>query len=219
MAKLTEAKITKRFNTGEYEFEEYTLSAEPDAKESGVKVLTALKKDILEAFVGEESTSDKKTEKKEKKNAKSRSSGSDNDDEETESEEAEESDGDGAENDEAADAEDSDDSDGESENDGAEEDDEKESSAKSKKEKGAKGKGGKKYVKKPQAYNRSIEQHKEIFSGVLRSVSPDWKKSDATKAKAKKASENLEGEPFLDENGDVLESFKSAVKKMMAGKK
>ena len=64
-------------------------------------------------------------------------------------------------------------------------------------------------------YNRAIERHKEVFSGLLRSIAPDWKKTEESKKKAKKVSEVLEGEDFLDANGEVLDSFKALVKKKL----
>lgn len=233
---INEAKLTKRYNTGDYEFEEYTLGAVVDEKESGAEVLTELKAQINNAFVGEakpETKAEKKsakTEKKEeKKNGKSTNSktstannkaSDDEDSSDEDSGDADESDSD----DETTDGEDSDGDDNSSDDseDGDDEDSGSTKDTKASKGKSAKsgqaeeGKSGKsKFKKKPQSYNRGIEQHKEIFSGVLRSVSPDWKKSDELKVKAKKASESLENEPFLDEAGEVLESFKAMVRNHM----
>lgn len=233
---VSEAKVTRRFNTGDFTFEEYTLGAIVDESESGADVLTELKKQINEAFVGEVSKpkqDDKKsTKKEEKKNAKpSKASIVDDknsDDEDPASEDAG-NDGESDQDDEAADGEDSDNTDDSSDGseDSAAEDeasDEEEVTKPAKKggsksdSKDADKKGGKKYKTKSQNYNRGIEQHKEIFSGVLRSVSPSWKQSDVLKQKAKKASETLDGTEFLDENGEVLPSFKAEVKKLMTVK-
>lgn len=245
---INEATLTKRYSTGQYEYEEYTLGAVVDEKESGAEVLAELKKQINDAFVGkvseeetEATTPPGKTGKKAgKKNGKGKSNSSDDEDanDEDSQEEVSGDDGEGDHDDEAADGEDSDDSDdssedGEDSSDDGEEDSSEDEDSDDDSGKGSKGKAGKsgkpadkkeaggkkKLVKKPQAYNRGIEEHKNIFSGVLRSVSPDWKKSDATKQKAKKTSEALEGEPFLDENGEVVASFKSEVKKLMSAAK
>lgn len=206
---INEAKITKRYNTGDYEFEEYTLGAIVDEKESGAEVLQELKKQINEAFTGSVSTEkpkqDKKESKKEeKKNATAKTSNVDDgsDDDEDAAIEVPANDDEGTEDDEAAVNEDNDGGDDSSDD---AEDEEAEEVAKPVKEK----KGG--HKKKPQNYNRSIEQHKEIFSGILKSVAPEWKKTDASKAKAKSASESMEGLPFLDDEGNVLESFKTKV--------
>ena len=51
--KVTEAKFTRRFNTGDYEHEEYTLTAQVEGKESGAEVLSALKAEVNDAFIGE----------------------------------------------------------------------------------------------------------------------------------------------------------------------
>lgn len=232
---INEAKLTKRYNTGDYEFEEYTLGAVVDEKESGAEVLSELKAQINDAFVGKtaetktetktEKKSGKKDKKEEKKNATSKTSSTDdeNTDDEDSSNEDDSVDGESNQDDETTDGEDgndSDDSSDDAEDDGDGEEDAPASKGKSGKGgKTEEGKGGKKFKKKPQNYNRGIEQHKEIFSGVLRSVSPDWKKSDDLKAKAKKASESMEGVSFLDEAGEVLPAFKDSVKKLMALKK
>jgi hypothetical protein len=240
---VTEAKMTKRFNTGEYEFEEYTLGAAVDPKESGTEVLSTLKKQIVDAFTAPTATASEveetkeeetkpekpaKKAKKEPKNAKSKTSATNdkNSDDEDSAKEDSGDDDESVEDDETPDSEDSDSGDDsaddteESEEDEGGSDDEEE--VKKPAKKGAKSdeKGGtkKKHKAKPQTYNRSIEQHKEIFSGVLRSVSPDWKKSDKLKALAKQASEEMEGENFLNENGEVIENFKVLVARLMRGK-
>ena len=232
---INEAKLTKRYNTGEYEFEEYSLGAVVDERESGVQVLKELKLQINEAFTGEKSTeaaaepetktekkADKKAKKEKKKDAKPSDSDDDADGSESESEDASNDDDESVADDEASDDAASDDSDGESDDsseDESEEDAKPAKKGKGKEEPAAKEKGKGKFKKKPQVYNRGIEQHKEIFSGLLRSVSPDWKKSDKTKALAKNTSAEMEGENFLDENGEVLAEFKAAVVKHMKSKK
>lgn len=236
---ITEAKYTKRFNTGEYQYEEITLVAAVDPKESGVVVLTEMKTQINEAFTGEAAGDDEQETKtakagKGKKNGKGKSNSSnDEDEDEQDSDEETGTDEDeGSDDDEASDDEDGDDSDDSSDDSESEEDSEEDSdegssksSKKGKSSKGAKSskagkaEGGKKFKKKPQNYDRGIEQHKDIFSKVLGLVSPDWKKTDASVAKAKKVSESMEGKSFLDANGEVIAEFKAEVKKLMAAKK
>ena len=63
------------------------------------------------------------------------------------------------------------------------------------------------------AYDRSSELHKKLFSSTLDVLLPDWKK-DAIKAKT--ASMFLEKSDFLNEDGIVLDSFKSALLKVMS---
>lgn len=218
---INEAKVTKRFNLGDYQHEEYTLGAIVDEKDSGAEVLAELKKQILEAYSGEVSSEEEQPKKKEeKKNGKPKASpvASEDDSDEDVSEEDAGDDGESSENDEAADGEADDNNDSDAEDSDSDSDESDDAEKPKASQKGSKKDGKKKFRTKAQTYNRSIEQHKEIFSGVLRSVSPDWKKSDKTKALAKKASTELEGENFLDENGEVVESFKSQVAKIMKGK-
>lgn len=224
---INEAKLTKRYNTGDYEFEEYSLGAIVDDRETGVQVLKELKLQINEAFSGSaavqeeqiETKSSKKADKKEEKKNGKPSKGSDakddsNDDEDS-SDEDSSSDDKGSEDDEASDSKNDDDSD-DSSNDGITSSDaeEEEPKPKSKAEK-----SGKKFKKKAQTYNRGIEQHKEIFSKLLGSINPSWKQSDKTKALAKSASSDMEGKEFLDENGEVVATFKVAVSKIFKPKK
>lgn len=235
--KVNEIKVTKRITTGEYQFEEVTVCLE-SGYESDVDVVNCIaqtKKEIVDGLAKEIK------EKKEGKNANSKTNTSkvNGKDGKDSSKKNEGSDDEGAEDDETSKSEASDDDNGESE--GSEsgeesgEDEGSEETEETTKGKSGKGKGeskgkadsketsagkdqgkeGRKFKKKPQHYDRSIEQHKEIFSGVLRSVAPDWKKSEESKKKAKKVSEAVEGEPFLDENGEVLADFKAKVKKQM----
>lgn len=162
------------------------------------------------------------------------SEGADSDDDDSEAgEEADDSDSDEAEDDEG-----NDDSDDESEEDGDsdEEDEDEEPKPKKKaskksapstagkkvgkaKKPEAKTAGKKKFKPKPQNYARDNDTHKEIFSGVLKAVAPNWKKDAASKKRAKDVSVKLEGEKFLDVDGNVLVTFKQSVKKAMIVKK
>lgn len=221
--KITDAKFTRRFKIAEYEWEEYTLAAAIEENETAQEVLGQLKEEVNAAFTGEVKEEEKPA-KKGKKNGtgKQKRDDTSDDSDETDTEANASSNDESNDDDEATDDSSSDDDSSSSSGDEGESEETEESSGKSSgKSKGGKKEDddkGKKFRKKPQSYNRSLEQHKEIFSGVLKSVAPDWKKTDASKAKAKDVSQKMEGKEFLDDNGEVLDSFKAEVKKLM-GKK
>jgi len=56
-------------------------------------------------------------------------------------------------------------------------------------------------------YDREDDNLKNRLTQILNTWYPDWKKDEATKAAAKKASVSLVGIDFLDSEGEVLESF------------
>lgn len=160
----------------------------------------------------------------------------DSDDSDSDDSEGEDEDSDSDESEEDDDEGNADDEDTEDEDDDADDGDEEEkqpgkkgkkpnkkspqstAGAKAGKAKSAPAKGKKTFKKKPQSYARDNDTHKEIFSGVLKAVKADWKKSAALKKRAKDASVKLEGKDFLDAEGEVLTSFKQSVKKLMAAK-
>lgn len=76
-------------------------------------------------------------------------------------------------------------------------------------------KAKKKFKKKATTYDRANEIHKKLFSASLAEIAPSWKSTDAGKAKAKQLSRDSDGVDFLDDDGDVLESFVVAMKKGM----
>jgi hypothetical protein len=218
--KVTEVKFTRRYNTGEYEFEEYTASAIVEDSELASTVLQALKLEIAKTFSGEVEAAPAVPKKEEKKKdgkpkSDSRVSKRSKDVEELEEETAEQS-SDSTEDEEEAEDYDSsnDESDNESEADG---DDSGEEEEKPKKKVAPAPKKG--FKKKPQEYSREVEAHIAAFSSVLKAVAPDWKKTPESKARAKAVSRKMIGKEFLDENGDVVASFKAEVKKLMAAKK
>lgn len=59
-------------------------------------------------------------------------------------------------------------------------------------------------------YDRNLKLHKELFANMATEIFGDWK---SISAKVKAASMLLEKTDFLDENGEILESFKFAAKK------
>ncbi len=70
--------------------------------------------------------------------------------------------------------------------------------------------------KKPIVYNREVKAHQTEMGKILTEVCPDWKGSDDTKGKAKKASVDLCGDDFMDADGKVLGSFVDLVRTAMA---
>lgn len=187
--KVSEAKFTRRYNVAQYEHEEYSLSAVVEDNETGVEVLQQLKAEVEAAKSG---NAVQAAEPAAKKNKKPKPASTTKESDESEN----------GESDTAADPSDTDsDTDDDA-------DDVEETPAEKRK----------KFKKKPQVYQRSNDAHKELFSGVLKAVAPDWKKSPESKAKAKSVSQKLEGQEFLDESGEILPDFKAQVKKHM-GKK
>ena len=65
-------------------------------------------------------------------------------------------------------------------------------------------------------YDRTVDAHKKELGMLLTANCPDWKATAESKAKAKGLSEHLQGEDFLDDKGDVLESFVEAIVQGMA---
>ncbi len=196
--RIAEAKFTRRYNVGNYEHEEYSLSSVFDDKDqSAVEALRLLKEDVAAAFSGKSDTA-----KMPKKKKAAPVEAADESEEDTEAEEIPATE----------DSESSSDSD---------EDDDQDTSSKTKTTSGATSATSKtkKFKKKAQVYQRSNETHKEIFSSVMTKATPDWKKTTESKAKAKNTSMKMEGKDFLDEDGEVLKEFSAEVKKLMASKK
>lgn len=194
--KITEVKYMRRFNLGNYEHEEIAMTAVLDEKDGHSDSFKKLKADVIAAYSGEAAPSTEKvTPTLSKSAAKLKKEAAAAEEEEVDEDET------------PADPED------DEETDEAEESEEEEE-ADVEEPKQAKGK--KTFKKKPQAYSRASEQHKEIFSSLLKSVAPDWKKTPDSKEKGKAVSQKMEGEEFLDESGEVLPEFKAAVKSFMA---
>lgn len=191
--KVVEVKYMKRVNLGNYEHEETALTAVLDEGEDHFAALASLKADMASAQSG--ATSNPAETKAPPKAPKAKK-------EEAAAEESEED-----EDEKAVDSEEE-----ESEEEESEEESEEEEEAPS-------AKGKKNFKKKPQTYSRDSETHKEIFSKLMMSVAPKWKETAESKQKAKETSLAMSGKEFLDENGNVLESFSDEVKSKMIGKK
>lgn len=211
--KVTEAKFTRRYNVAQYEHEEYTVGAVVEDGDDVIEVLTQLKADVEAAHAGEAPvTEDKPAKSKKKKSTTVESNEDETGDDDTETDDSEtDSDSDIPEDETDEDNTETDDSEG------TEEEEEPPKTTKGKKAAAPKDK--KKFKKKPQAYQRANEAHKELFSGVLKAVAPNWKAKETTKVLAKKVSQKMEGTDFLDEDGKVFPSFKELVRKHMSVKK
>lgn len=189
---MTQVKYMRRFVTGEYEFEEFTVMVDLEETSGTLETMAQLKKQVEAAQAGEtEEPKPKKRKTKPEPEAEEPEAEAEEEAEEPETEEPE------------------------AEEEEEEEDDKGEPISVD--SKGNVKKRKKNFKKKPQTYQRN-DTHKEIFSGVLKAVAPDWKKTQESKAKAKSVSQKMEGEEFLDEEGEVLPEFKAEVKKLM-GKK
>ena len=67
---------------------------------------------------------------------------------------------------------------------------------------------------KATAYDRTINTHKNLLGTFLDKKYPKWRVEPLLK-KALEASKSLNGQDFLDENGDILESFKVSFSSLM----
>ncbi len=212
--KVTEVKYTKKFNTGNYESEEYSLTASLESKENPLEVIAELKAQVLQAKSGEAATSEEEDEEEDEEETTPKSkakSKAEDESEEDESEDEEETEDEESEDD-------SDDTDEEDESEDEEEESEEEAEEEEEKPKAKAKKAAPKATKfksKPQGYTRSDRVHKELLGKTLSAVWPDWKKNPKNKDKALKVSKKLEGVAFLDEKGQVLKSFKDALKKAL----
>ncbi len=71
-----------------------------------------------------------------------------------------------------------------------------------------------KKISKATVYDRALDTHKNLLGSFLDKKYPKWRTSDSLK-KAAEASKALNGTDFLDENGEILESFKLAFSNYM----
>jgi hypothetical protein len=195
----TEVKYNRRYKTGDYEHEDFTVTAVLDKGDDVVATFGELRADIAKAFAAEvgepEAEEVPAATAPGKKNKKAK---------EEEPEEVEE--------------EDPEETPEDPEEEESEEEETEEEEEETEEEEAPPAKTGKKFKKKPQVYNRASEAHKEIFSKMLAGISPGWNKKEDVKARAGKASKDMEGQEFLDEEGNVLDSFSNSVKKLMKKK-
>ncbi len=209
--KVSEVKFARKFNEGNYESKDYSITAVLDEDDVVAEVFKELDKEITAAHSGEttegeeENANEGNTTRGLGKTARKDPKDDSGEDENEKEEESGEEVGKGTDELE------------EMENEAEEETPKK--PVKPAAAKPAAEKAGKKFKVKAQVYQRGNDAHKEIFSGILKEVAPNWKKDDKSKAKAKTASTELEGEDFLDAEGEVLATFKQSVKKFMGAKK
>jgi hypothetical protein len=208
---VNEVKYARKFNTGNYESEEYSVTATVEDGENANEVFAKLKEEVIAARTGQTTgttamSADSAEEVEEQEVVVEEEQVEEQDEEvvEEESEEVEE---------ETAEEE-------VEEDESEEEEVEEEVPVKAAKGKkaAATGKGKKTFKPKTQTYSRKNETHKEIFSKVLSAVAPDWRKSKEAKDHARKVSEKMDGTDFLDEDGNVFPSFKELVRKAMTPK-
>jgi hypothetical protein len=219
--KVTEAKFTRRYNVGQYEHEEFTVTAMLDDKDDVVETLTILKTDVEAAHKGEGSSSlsDERGQDKDetneetnsgkagKKSSKSatmtRGKGSKATTTETESETQDET----SDEDDGEDQEDGDDGEETIDDEEGNEEEEKKSSKKA-----TQSPGKKSLKKKGSPYSRSNETHKSLLAKEFRKHFPDWKENAKREAKAKKFSRDMDGKDFLDGEGEIVPEFVKALK-------
>lgn len=193
-----EVRYQKRFNLGNYEHEEITVAMSIDETCNVAETIENLKKLVHDAAKGVEEAveqvsiadKNKDIDKKKKKPAKPEP-------EEDESEEDDAGESDDEDDEEVEETESEDDSD----------------------EEDAPAKAGKKTRSKAQNYSRSNEIHKKLFSETLKNFYPNIFKDEDGKKKAKAASMSLDGTPFLDADGEVMDEFIGALRKAVGGKK
>jgi outer membrane biosynthesis protein TonB len=192
--KLKEITYTRKYNLGNYESEDYTITAVIEKGDDELSVFEDLKALIKAASAGGGGTPEEAEEEVEEEVEEEEIVEEDEEDEEEEIVE-------------------------EDEEDEVEEDEEEVEEEKPKRATKKAPTSKKSFKKKPEVYQRTNSTHKDIFAETLKTVAPDWKKTTASKAKAKEASLEMEGKDFLDDKGNVLAAFKTAVKKLMSGKK
>lgn len=183
-------KYSKKFNLGNYESEEFGIVAAlgDDDIETTESMFNNLKKIVAKAHAGRSTKGEDNANGRSGNKIDARDTGSDQDSSESDENAGTES----ARNDDA-DADTTDDS------------------ATTKKKKS-------KFKVKAQAYDRTIETHKELYVQTVAEINPDWKKSDKMRAKVKAISEAMEGQEFLDADGVVLAAFRSELIKKLGVK-
>lgn len=213
--KVTEVKFTRRYNVGQYEHEEYLVAANLDEGEVASDVLSKLKAEVQAAYAGEQSASEmedagqeeeetSEEEKPVKASKKSKVSPTTTPGEESEEEDSGEEEADQEIEDSGDDGETEEEEVETEEVDEVEEEEEK-----------PKAKRGPRTKSKAAKYDRSNETHKKLFAEMLAKMQPKWSKEPRLREAAKKASAKLEGKEFLDKEGELLNDFVTALRKMM----
>lgn len=224
--KITEVKYARKYNLGNYESEDYGLTAIVEEDDKASDVFAELKQEITAAQSGEKDQDNDTDDTSRDQESEDQDNESDDEDangkgnEETNSDDSDEDDEEGNDDAKVSESNSGNDEDEDDEEDEADKKPAKKSKASTAGSKVGKAKATKKkLVKKPQAYERTNDTHKDIFSGLLKEVAPNWKKDEKSKKLAKSASVKLEGQNFLDADGEVVATFKQSVKKHMGIKK
>lgn len=196
-----EIKYTKRFNIGNYEHEEFSITAVTE--DGSVEDFAQLKETVAKAFVGEEVAKAKVSRSNKAKEVAPEP-------EEEETEEAEEEEKPKATKGKASKAkakkvEEPE----ESEEEEAEEAEEEEEEEEKPKAKALKKKGS--------TYSRNSDLHKKLFVEMLNEeLGEGWVKKNAGRAKT--ASIKMEGKNFLDADGEILPEFTKETLKIAKAK-
>lgn len=222
-----EIKYTKRFNLGNYEHEEFSITAPVDEGAIIYEEFQSLKGIVQAAHEGdpeaaeavskggddEEENTPAATTGKKKKAKKAAKPAEDEEDEDEETEDEEENDEDDSD----------DDDDTEDEEDPEEEEEKARASAAAAKKAAAKAKAGKAAPasgkskrSKETSYSRANDIHKKLFTETVKGFYPKQFKTEAGKDAAKKASLKLDGTPFLDSNGKVCDEFIGSLRKALS---
>jgi hypothetical protein len=210
--KFTVVKYGRRFNMGNYEAEDLSAEIAVEEGEDATEALGVLKEwvennrtrvDAAETDEEAEETDEEEDVPPAKKKKASKKTKVVEEDEDGEDEELED-----MEDDEEAE-EDEEDEDEESDEEEESDEDEAEE-PKSKKKAPAK----KTFKKKGTVYDREDQLHKKLFVEACTAATgvKDWVKKNASKAKT--VSVKLNGTDFLDADGDVVDTFKAAIKKL-----
>ena len=223
--KVTELKYVRRFNLGDYEHEEFAVTAQVEDGENHVGLLIGLKADVAAAHAGEASAASSQSmpsgdlgaqteEKPAAKGKKKSSKKSKTKDTTTPSDESEE------ENSETSNAQSDDEemSNEDETSDESESDENEEEEQNEEKKPAKKAAGKKKFKSKAAAYDRANEIHKKLFSEQVKAIDPKWNSSEAKKKRVQETSRKMHGEEMLDGEGKVLNSFYGALKKAITKK-
>jgi len=185
---ITSLRYGRKFNLGNYESEEIAFEGVLEDGESPLECLQEMKSAVMEAYKGVSAEPVTQKEPTKKKAAKK-----------VVEEEPEDTD-----------LEDED----EFVDDETEEEEPKKAAKKKVTKKATAKKATKKKATKKKAtrkkntpYDRSLELHKKLIGEMLTEELPNWKKDADIKTACKNASVEMEGEDFLDSEGNILESF------------
>lgn len=196
--KVTEVKYMQRFNMGNYEHAEYSISVAPTETESISSVVSTLKQAVSDSHAGvsTEAIVEKVEEPKNKKaltpkGSKSASKAPEVVEEEEETDEDED----------------------EIDEDDLEVDEEEEEEEIAPKKTASKKTPGKQKAAKATPYDRTNDTHKNLVSQLVKSIDPLFMKKNKEESQA--MSKKLNGSDFLDADGGVLASFKKTVQTTM----